>query len=134
MINQAKKIIKGKFITYCFFGGIAALVELTGFYILNQILGQHYITSTIIALAFSATTNYSLQRKFTFKNTYRDKKKQFAVFIIITIIGLIVNSIVTAGLIELLQLWPPIAKIFAILSATVSNFILNKKITFGKMK
>jgi putative flippase GtrA len=110
------------------------MIELASFYIFNQIIGVNYIIATLVAFIFSASTNYVLQKKFTFKNNYSKKHIQFAVFLMITVGGIAINTSVTIALVETLKLWPPFAKIFAILAATIYNYFMNKKITFGKLK
>lgn len=133
-----KKIIEliktNKFIKYCFFGGLAAIIELASFFIINSIFGIGYFITTPISFIIAATANFFLQRKFTFKNNYEKKHKQFIVFALIAIGGLIINWIATIAYVELFHLAPIIAKFFAILTALIYNYTLNKKITFGKMK
>ena len=55
---------------FSFFGGISAIIELISFFLINSIIGINYIFSTPISFIIAATTNYILQRKFTFKNKY----------------------------------------------------------------
>jgi len=128
-----KKLFNKVFIKYCFSGAIAALVELSAFYIFINIFGISYFYATPVSFLCGATLNYFLQRKFTFKSQYKKKHKQFAVFVIVAIGGLIVNWIATIAYTEVLGLDPIYSKLGAILTALIYNYTLNKKITFGKL-
>jgi putative flippase GtrA len=131
-ITEKAKVTK--FFRYVFFGAGAALVELASFYVITSIIGVNYIIAAPISFILAAITNYILQKKFTFNNTYREKHKQFLVFILISIGGLLINWSATIIYVELIHIVPLISKAFAIATALVYNYTMNKKITFGKMK
>jgi len=134
-IKEIAEMLKSsKFIKYCFFGGLAAIIELASFFIINSFFEISYFIATPISFIIAATTNFILQRKFTFKNNYEKKHKQFIVFALIAIGGLIINWAATIAYVELFHLLPILAKFFAILTALIYNYTMNKKITFGKMK
>jgi len=128
------KIRKNTFFRYCFLGGIAALVELGTFYLMINYLGLNYILVAPISFVFGAITNYFLQSKVNFKSTYKNKHKQFTIFFVIALGGMIVNWIATVAYAEFLFLAPTIAKLGAILTALIYNYTLNKKITFGRLE
>ena len=131
LISKIKEIT---FLRYFIFGGIAALIELAGFYILTNNLAVPYIFATPISFSVSATVNYFLQRRFTFKNKYSQKHWQFSAFFIIALGGLLINWVTTVFYVEFLSISPIYSKIGAILTVFLFNYFLNKKITFGKMK
>lgn len=132
--NFFSNFFSSKFFKYCFFGGIAALIELGTFFAFTEFNIINYFFAAPISFALAAITNYFLQRKFTFKNKYSKKHKQFTIFFIIAIGGLIINWTITIIGVEFFYLWPTLAKFIAILIALGYNYTLNKKITFGKMQ
>ncbi len=129
LIKQNKQLIK-----YCFFGAVAAAVELSSFWMMINLGRIDYWISAPISFIIAITLNYIFQRKFTFKNTYSKKHKQIAVFLLIAIGGLIINWISTVAYVEILSAPPLLAKLGAIITAFAYNYTMNKKITFGKMK
>ena len=122
------------FFKYCALGAIAALFELGTFYVMIKLMQINYIFSSPIAFVIAITINYILQRKITFKNTYSKKRKQFAVFLIIALGGLLINWSATIIYVEIAHIAPMIAKLGAILTALIYNYTMNKRITFAKFK
>jgi putative flippase GtrA len=131
LMEFIKNLFKRQFIKYCFSGGIAALVDLGIFFLLNEFLSVHYIYSLTISFTIAAAINYTLQRKITFKSSYSKKHKQFAIFVAIQIIGLVFNGIVTTAQVEFLGAWPTLARFISILIVLLWTYTANKKITFN---
>jgi putative flippase GtrA len=129
LIEKNKELIK-----YCFFGAVAAIAELSSFWAMINLGKIDYWISAPISFVIAIALNYVFQRKFTFKNTYSKKHKQIAVFILISIGGLIINWVATVAYVEILSATPLLAKLGAIITAFAYNYTMNKKITFGKMK
>lgn len=128
------KFFSNKFFKYCFFGGLAALIELGSFFAFTEFNLINYFFAAPISFALAAIANYFLQRKFTFKNKYSKKHKQFTVFFVIALGGLAINWTATVIGVELFALWPTLAKFIAILVALGYNYSLNSKLTFKKMQ
>ncbi|MCX6800772.1 MAG: GtrA family protein [Candidatus Diapherotrites archaeon] len=134
MSNFADRIIKWKFFRYCFCGGIAALVDMTVFFSANEIFKLHYLIALAISFTVAAGVNYSLQRKITFKNTYKKMHKQFPVFVAVELVGLLIAGVSMTALVEIFRLWPTLARFISIFIALAYNYTANKKITFNMMK
>ncbi len=128
------KIFSNKFFKYCFFGGLAALVELGTFFGFTEPGLISYFFAAPISFALAAIANYFLQRKFTFKNKYSKKRKQFTVFFFVALGGLAINWTITIIGVEWFTLWPTLAKFIAIIVALGYNYSLNSKLTFKKMQ
>jgi len=126
-----KNLFKSRFIRYCFGGGISAIADLVIFFLLNEILSLHYIYALIIAFTIASVINYSLQRKITFKSNYSKQHRQFGVFLIIQIIGLVFNGILTTVQVEFLGIWPTLARFIAIWIVLIYTYTTNKRVTFG---
>lgn len=138
VIKKIKNLVKWffgiKFFCYCFSGGVAAIVDLSIFYTLNELFNVYYLAALPISFTVAAVVNYTLQRKITFKNSYQNKCKQLAVFVVLQAVGLTLNGIVTAIQVEFLEVWPTLARFIAIFVILIYNYLTSKFITFGKMK
>ncbi|MFA6268264.1 MAG: GtrA family protein [archaeon] len=133
IIDIVKKLFGGKFIRYCFCGGIAAIVDISTFFMLNEILKFHYFISLSISFPLAALVNYLLQRKITFKGKGRNFKLQFVVFVTIALIGWAFNASITAVQVEFFGVWPTAARVIATILVTFFTYNSNKLITFGKI-
>lgn len=119
---------------YGFCGGLSSALDLIIFFTLNEIFHIPYYYVAPISFSIGSITNYVMQRKLTFKNSYPNKKKQFTFFFTYAIIALIANSILISMLVEGMHLWPTLAKAMVIPIIGLVNFIVHRKITFGMMK
>lgn len=115
-------------------GGFSSALDLIIFFTLNEIFHIPYYYVAPISFSIGSITNYVMQRKLTFKNSYPNKKKQFTFFFTYAIIALIANSILISMLVEGMHLWPTLAKAMVIPIIGLVNFIVHRKITFGMMK
>lgn len=119
-----------RFLMYCFLAAIVAVCEIILFVGLINLLNVHYFYASPIAFCFAVILNYLLQRTFNYKDTESKKRKQFPVFLAISIGGLLINWTITNVAIEILLLMPALAKILGILLTLAYNYTLNTKITF----
>ncbi|MDO8528985.1 MAG: GtrA family protein [Nanoarchaeota archaeon] len=122
------------FLGYVLFGGIAALVDLGGLYILTEFAGINYLISAVFSYIGGMITNYSLNKVFNFKNKSKKIAKQFGLFTLVALIGLGLNQLILWILVELAGIWYIWAKIISISLIMVWNFFGHKKLTFGLIK
>lgn len=122
-----------QFFRYCFVGGLAFLVDYGLLYLLSDKVGLHYLLSASIAFIAGLVVNYLISTFWVFSESkYQDKRKEFAIFAIIGVIGL--------GLTEgLMWLFTDLAGLHYMLSKLVTaalvllwNFIARKVILFTK--
>ena len=122
-----------QFFRYCFVGGLAFLVDYGLLYLLSDKVGLHYLLSASIAFIAGLVVNYLISTFWVFSESkYEDKRKEFAIFAIIGVIGL--------GLTEgLMWLFTDLAGLHYMLSKLITaalvllwNFIARKLILFTK--
>jgi putative flippase GtrA len=100
----------------------------------DKIVANYFSTS--IAFIFSFFVN----KKFTFKNTDGNVKRQFALFILVTIIGLwVIQPLVIAAVtsIPVDASWPKegilfIAKVIATVASLIWNYLFYSRLVFKK--
>lgn len=121
-------------------GGISFVVDFAVYAIMCNELGIHYIISGVTGFFVSVVVNYLLSMKFVFvsKEDIR-KDKEFVIFVILSLIGMILNSLILYICIDLiymhwtwlnqlidLEIMNLTAKIIATGIVMVYNFITRK--------
>lgn len=111
-----------------------------GLLFLLKSLGLPTITSNIISTATAFVFSFFANKKYTFKTTDTDVKREIILFVVVTLFGLwVLQTVVITGvsiLISGLQLSDEVALFFAKICATfVSlgwNYILYSRVVFKK--
>lgn len=92
-----------------------------------------YLYATMIGIVFSMSTNFILNKIWTFEDrTFEPKRTlmQYGLFLGFSGIGAVFQLLIVYGLVELRHLNYSIALFLAVAIASVGNFLLNKKWTF----
>ncbi|HJM26028.1 MAG: glycosyltransferase family 2 protein [Nitrosopumilus sp.] len=92
-----------------------------------------YLHATIIGITASITTNFILNKAWTFSDRdFRIKKTltQYGKFIMFSSLGALVQLGMVYFLVDNIQVSYPLALILAVMTAAFGNFVLNKKWTF----
>lgn len=92
-----------------------------------------YLYSTVIGILISMTSNFFLNKLWTFEDRkFRLKETgiQYGMFIGFSSLGAIVQLLIVYALVENYNMDYPLALILAVAAASVGNFLLNKKWTF----
>jgi putative flippase GtrA len=84
-----------------------------------------------IGFSSAATTNYFLNRIWTFESTNPKVMVEYSEFFLISMIGLVVNTLILYILVSKFKWNFYLSKIFAIGIVTVWNFFANAFITFS---
>ena len=107
-------------------GGTAFLIDYGIFTILSQLLGIHYLIASIISFSISVIYNYILSIKWVFDVSKKQTTKEFIIFIVLSVIGLGLNSLIMYISVDLMQIHEMISKIVATAIVMVYNFITRK--------
>ncbi len=91
---------------------------------------QKYVANAI-GFSAAATSNYILNRIWTFESHNPQIAKEFSSFILISLIGLGINTFVIWLLVSKTKMNFYIAKAIAIVVVTLWNFLANLLITFN---
>lgn len=142
LVKSAKAVFKlaiGKesyrqFVKFAIVGAINTLVDWAVFYLLmlffkvnTQMIKQ---ISKALSFAVSATSSYLMNRVWTFRSKDKNVLKEASRFFIVALGGLVINQVIfylATGPSHLRNIW---GLILATASATLWNFIFNKKWTF----
>ena len=106
---------------------------LISFLLAGGISDLWYLHANLIGIIASITTNFLLNKTWTFGDRDFSKKrtlKQYGKFVTFSSLGALVQLGMVFYLVDEYQLSYPISLILAVLSAAFGNYILNKKYTF----
>ena len=107
-------------------GGTSFLIDYGIFTILSQLLHIHYLIASILSFSISVIYNYILSIKWVFDVTKKQTSKEFIVFVILSVIGLGINSLIMYISVDLMHIHEMISKIIATAIVMVYNFITRK--------
>ncbi len=119
------KLIK-QIIRFSVVGGLAFLIDYSLLYAFTEFLKIHYLISSIISFSVSVIFNYVLSVKWVFDVNKKQDIKEFIKFIIFSVIGLIINSILMYIQVDIMGIHYMIAKLFSTIIVMIYNFITRK--------
>jgi putative flippase GtrA len=99
----------------------------------KEIVGINKYAANSCGFAFAATTNYIINRKWTFKSNNPDVLKEFLLFAAIATAGLFINNSIIWLLHDYLKFFDfYVSKLMAIGVVFFWNFFMNSRFNFGK--
>ncbi len=108
-------------------GGTAFIIDFVCLYIFKEIVHLPLLVANTLSFTVSVIYNYIASVKWVFDvNNEKSKKKQFIIFIIFSVIGLIINDIIMLIGEDFLHIYYLIVKIIATAIVMVFNFITRK--------
>ena len=125
MIKKYKKLIKQIF-KFGIVGGLAFIIDYGIFTLLTQIFNIHYLVSSIISFSVSVIFNYIMSIKWVFDVNKKQDTKDFIVFIVLSVIGLGLNSLIMYISVDIISIHEMISKIIATFIVMIYNFITRK--------
>lgn len=94
-----------------------------------------YIQATLIGILVSITTNFLLNKVWTFEDrdfSLRRFVKQYSLFLALCLMGAVIQLSLVYFFVEYGDINYAVSLIMAVSIASLGNFLLNKKITFGE--
>ena len=117
-----------KIIKFSIVGGIATIIDFAFLYIFKEFLNIDVIIANTLSFIISVTYNYIASVTWVFDvNKDKNKKIQFILFVLLSIIGLIINNTILFILTDKLNIYYLISKIIATIFVMTFNFITRKR-------
>lgn len=108
-------------------GGGAFLIDYGIMILLTELFGVNYLISSAISFTVSVIFNYLLSVHWVFNVTgERSQTQDFAVFIILSVIGLGINQLIMWLTVDKLHIFYMVSKIGATAIVMIYNFITRK--------
>lgn len=107
-------------------GGTAFVIDYVLLYVYTEFLHIHYLISSIISFTVSVIFNYILSIKWVFDVKKKQDVKDFVIFIILSVIGLGINSLIMYVMVEKFGVYYMLSKIVSTAVVMVYNFITRK--------
>lgn len=120
-----------KFLKFGVVGFSGLLIDFGFTYLFRNILKVNQYFSNAVGFIFAATSNYILNRIWTFESNNPEIFTEFSEFFMISLIGLGINSIILWILVSKLNRRFYFSKLVAIVITTLWNFIANVFFTFN---
>lgn len=128
-----KKLI-AQFMKFGVVGFIAFIIDYGLLALLTEVFGINYLISATVSFTVSVIFNYIASMRYVF--THKEdmsRRREFIIFVVLSVIGLLINNAIMWAGVELLQ-WPEwlqnhaylIVKIFATAVVMVWNFVTRK--------
>ena len=122
-----------EFFRFCIVGAITFIVDYCLLYSLTNYWEFNYLLSSAFSFIIATIINYILCQLFVFK-LFRNNLKAFLLFSIVSIIGLFLNQICMHFLVEILNFYFMIAKLFATAIVTFWNYMAKRTVLKNNIK
>jgi putative flippase GtrA len=131
MAEFISKAFLWKFLKFAIVGFSGLFVDFGITFICKEYLKIQKYISNSIGFTAAASTNYILNRVWTFQSKDPDIAIEYTEFLIISLIGLGINNFILWLIITKFKLNFYLSKLFAIGVVTIWNFLANYFITFA---
>jgi putative flippase GtrA len=97
----------------------------------KEALGVNYLLAATLSFGIGVFVNYVLSVRWVFANRkLSNRNKELIIFIIICSVGLVLNSVIIAGMVQVVGMDYRFAKIVSTIIVFFWNFIARKKILY----
>ena len=107
-------------------GVVATVIDFGTLMLLTEIMHIDVLVSSAVAFSVSVIANYILSMLFVFKGGKNGKVKEFILFVVLSIGGLLINQFIMWLGTEILMLYYLWVKIFACIFVPIYNFVTRK--------
>lgn len=114
-------------------GASGILVNLGLLYYLTEYVGLWYFLSYALAISVSITSNFILNKFWTFRDSIDSQKTivMYVKFVSVSMVGMAIQLSSVYVLVESLTVYYMLAALISICIAGAINFIINRRWTFG---
>lgn len=130
MIRKIKDFIHSKLFVQLFrfgvVGGLAFLIDSGVLFLLTEYLGVYYLISSVISFVVSLIFNYILSIFWVFDVKRKQTIKEIVIFVVLSVIGLLVNQAVMYLGVDIFSIHYMLCKIISTLIVMIYNFVTRK--------
>ena len=140
MLYEYRKPWLAKYLKFSIIGGLGAIINTVVLWTANELFFVYYLWASVLAFSVAVTSNYFLNRKYTFRSKER-VSKQYSQFLAVSVSGLFLNLIVLKSIVDGLMpamdigkdkasVYLIIANLITIFIVSIFNFLVNSFWTF----
>ena len=121
------KTLFAQFMKFGVVGALAFCIDYGLLALLTEVFGVNYLVSATISFTVSVVFNYLASMRYVF--THKEdmsRRREFVIFIILSVVGLLINNVCMWAGVELLGVHYLIVKIAATAIVMVWNFVTRK--------
>jgi putative flippase GtrA len=119
-----------QFVKFAIVGVSSTIIDWGIFYLLNYYFGIYYLIAKGLSFAVSVINSYIWNRRWTFRSANPKKLHEFGKFMLVAVVGLVLNTYIMFLAVEKLHLRYIFGLIFATAIVMFWNFLINKFWTF----
>lgn len=121
-----KKLL-AQFMKFGIVGVIAFVIDYGFMVLLTEVFGVPYLISTTVSFIISVIFNYFASMRFVFKRKDdMSRRREFIIFVVLSIIGLIINDVFMWLMVDFLYIDYRLSKIVVTFIVAVWNFVTRK--------
>ena len=121
-----KKLL-AQFMKFGIVGVIAFVIDYGFMVLLTEAFGVPYLISTTVPFIISVIFNYFASMRFVFKRKDdMSRRREFIIFVVLSIIGLIINDVFMWLMVDFLYIDYRLSKIVVTFIVAVWNFVTRK--------
>ena len=133
MVNNLLALMRSDLFLYLIVGGLATIVEWSGFWFFFHMLHIQYLLATALAFVFSTFANWLFGRLLVFRGKQNQSLlKEIASIYLTSIGGLILNLLIMYVMVDFLSMGEMGAKITATVLVFSYNYLIRKKLIYKK--
>jgi putative flippase GtrA len=122
-----------KIVKYFIIGSIAALTDISLFYLFAKILGYNYLVVAFISYIIATFVNYILSIKYVFKSGIRySKNVEISLIYVISGVAIIINQVSLYILIDFFENDMVFSKMIATVITFFWNYLARNHFVFGE--
>lgn len=108
-------------------GVVATIIDFAAIYVLKEFLHIHVIFANTLSFCIATVYNYIASVTWVFNvNSKKDPKKNFILFVIFSVIGLLLNDFIMWFCIDKFHIYYLLGKVIATCFVMIFNFITRK--------
>ena len=120
-----KKLIV-QIIRFGLVGVVATVIDFGVLVLLKEWLNVDVLVASAASFSVSVIANYILSMLFVFQSAQKNKVKEFLIFVVLSVGGLLINQLVMWIGTEFLSAYYLLVKVFATIFVPIYNFVTRK--------
>lgn len=115
-----------QFIKFCLVGTTNVAVDFSIYFTLTRLFNLHFILANLGSFCVALSWSFYLNKNWTFRSSGGDLKKKYIKFLIINLIGMVINTTVLYCLVRFGGLFDIYSKLIAVVVGTFWNFFCSR--------